>query len=637
MKTYKERTGDVLEKFNHRKAAVRRRKAAVAAVCGCLAVVLALVLFLPYPQYRQDLSMYKDSPYFGVIQKLSDIKVRNMNARLPVNNLARLTQQFSDSVEYLTGGVKGEWAGSNMAPGDPIEMPEMDAALDSGNQKYEEVTDNQVEGVIEGDLIKRSDRYIYYLRGGSQLTVYSIAQDASDKVGVFQIPSSVSQSEKVYYISTPEMFLSADCSTVTIVRSVSYKSQTDVGTRMEVISLDVSDPANITEKGRVFIGGDYLSSRMVGGKVLVVGEYYAQEFEDFSDESQFLPQYGTAQSMQSVPAENIYCPDVAESGRYTVICQLDAATLTVEDTAAFLSYSNTLYVSESHIFATRSYNKDGAAGLTGEYTTEAMTTITCLSYGEGGLKPVGSIDIAGTVKNQYSMDAYDGILRVVTTTSHWISKEGSNGEFSWVTQRDRVTNASLYCISLADWKVVASVENFAPANESAESVRFDGTMAYVCTAEVIQMRDPVYFFDLSDLNNITWKDTGTIDGYSSSLVDFGSGNLLGIGFNDQRGLKIEIYTETDKAVESICAYEREASFAWDYKAYLIDREDQMVGLCVNDWYTGECDYVVLMFDGYKLVEIAKIPCSGDMNQMRAFEKDGWLYVLSDDFAVKNLW
>lgn len=637
MKTYKERTGDVLEKFNSRKAAIRRRKAAVAAVCGCLAVVLALVLFLPYPRYRQDLSMYKDSPYFGVIQKLSDIKVRNMNARLPVNNLARLTQQLSDSMGYLTNSAKGEWAGSNMAPGDPIEMPEMDAALDSGNQKYEEVTDNQVEGVIEGDLIKRSDRYIYYLRGGGQLTVYSIAQEASEKVGVFKIPASVDPTETVYYISASEMYLSADCTTVTVVRSGSYKSHDGSGTRIELISLDVTDPANITEKGRAFITGDYLSSRMVGGKLLVVGEYYAQTFEDFSDESRYLPQCGTAQSMQSVPAENIYCPETADTGRYTVVCQLDAATLAVEDSAAFLSYSNTLYVSESHIFATRGYSRTVSSELTGEHTTEAMTTITCVAYGEGGLEPVGSIDIPGSVKNQYSMDEFDGILRVVTTTSSWISQEGSDGEISWVTQRNRVTNASLYCISLADWKVAASVENFAPANETAESVRFDGTKAYVCTAEVIVMTDPVYFFDLSDLNNITWKDTGTIDGFSSSLVDFGGGNLLGIGFNDWRGLKIEIYAETGKAVESLCAYERDGSFASDYKAYLIDRADQLVGLSVNDWNTGGCEYVVLMFNGYKLVELAKIPCTGDMNQMRAFEKDGWLYVLSDDFVVKKLW
>ena len=81
--------------------------------------------------------------------------------------------------------------------------------------------------------------------------------------------------------------------------------------------------------------------------------------------------------------------------------------------------------------------------------------------------------------------------------------------------------------------------------------RFDGTDAYVCTA--VQLTDPVFFFDLSDMDNITYKETGTIEGFSTSLVNFGNGYLLGIGTGNVWGsLKIEIYEESATGVVSVC-------------------------------------------------------------------------------------
>ena len=104
--------------------------------------------------------------------------------------------------------------------------------------------------------------------------------------------------------------------------------------------------------------------------------------------------------------------------------------------------------------------------------------------------------------------------------------------------------------------MVAKVERFAPKGETVRSVRFDGDYAYVCTA--IQLTDPVFFFDLSDLSNITYKDTGTISGFSTSLVDLGDGFLMGIGVGSlSTTLKVEIYVEGEQGVESYCSYELE--------------------------------------------------------------------------------
>ena len=115
------------------------------------------------------------------------------------------------------------------------------------------------------------------------------------------------------------------------------------------------------------------------------------------------------------------------------------------------------------------------------------------------------------------MDEKDGILRVVTTVEYG-SYSDAYGH-GWFVPA--YTSASLYCVSLEDFETVASVEKFAPEGEQVQSVRFDGDYAYVCTS--VNFSDPVFFFDLSDLSNITYTDTGEIEGFSSSLVDFENG------------------------------------------------------------------------------------------------------------------
>ena len=131
--------------------------------------------------------------------------------------------------------------------------------------------------------------------------------------------------------------------------------------------------------------------------------------------------------------------------------------------------------------------------------------------------------------------------------------------------------------------------------------------------------------------NITYIRTEDIDGYSTSLVDFAGGTLLGIGYGTWDSLKIEVYAEDGDSVRPLDAYEAEnASFASEYKAYLIDRENALVGLHVSP-YNGENYYLLLRFDGYELVELAKVKLASDLPDLtRAAVVDGWLYIFTAD-------
>ena len=427
------------------------------------------------------------------------------------------------------------------------------------------------------------------------------------------------------------MYLSRDCKTITLMNSC-YHYPTEQR-YLYILSLDVTNPENIKVNGSCFLTGNYTTSRLVDDTLYIISSLYVSNNANLEEESTFLPGYGTPEDMNYLPMKDIHIPKEPTAAMYSVVTQLNNRSLGVQDSIAMLSYAGEGYMSQNNIYLTRNFtdSKDTESTI----FRQDMTEITRLQLNGTGLSAKGSIQLEGSVLNQYSLDEYDGILRVVTTTDRQTGRMQTleYGDYTYFNIEERAINASLYCIDLTDHRICAKVENFAPKGESVQSVRFDGTSAYVCTS--IQLQDPVFFFDLSDLDNIRWKDTGTIDGFSMSLVDFADGFLMGIGYGDSFStLKIEMYREGATTVESHCAYEQEDCwFASDYKSYYIDRNNQLIGLAIQSCDDYNYRYILLHFDGYELVKLLDVPVSGDLYTMRSVYIDGYLYILGDQLQV----
>ncbi len=162
MKTYDERMQGIEAKIKMKKIRQNILRAGLITAGTCLTVLaMALVLFLPYDRTPPDVSMYAASPYYGLIQRLNEATYTPPKYK---NNFEMLKDRLAS-----TGLLKNN--GGDMAPGD-MEMAG-DASPEGSTGSYVEVTDNQVAGVIEADIVKRSDRYIYHLLDGS-LRVYTI-------------------------------------------------------------------------------------------------------------------------------------------------------------------------------------------------------------------------------------------------------------------------------------------------------------------------------------------------------------------------------------------------------------------------------------------------------------------------------
>ena len=609
------------------------------AVCLCVVVAMGLYLFLPFAPVTSDLTAYSGSDYFPLIESIEDYRLTLMQPKYK-NNFESLmaTIENLDFNVNLGGGSSPDMNGSP-------ESPEM-----GGNGSYVESTDNQVEGVIESDLMKMTDKYIFRLGIGYTVTeyekgnetyketvettvlnVYSIDKENSTLVAKYEIPHFENEFFKSYYEG--EMYLSLDGNTVTLLKYYSDKT-TNKG-KIGIISIDVSDINNINTKAMVSIDGQLNTSRMVDGRLLLISEYFFNRNKvDYNDPATFVPSIDSGNGPTPIEFEDIIFPDTVGNTRYSVVALFDAESLELLGANALLNFTNQVYVSENNVYITRQYNEKFDQHDNYNYTTKDMTDIAVFNYSGERLENKGVITVEGHAEDQYSFDEKDGYLRLVTTTTENIAT--SDG---YISSTRILRNASLWIFDLENNSLAYSLEDFAIEGEEATAVRFDGDMVYVCTAVKISFTDPVYFIDLSDYENISSADTGIIEGFSDHLINLGEGFLLGIGRENWSNSKVEIYEQQGDAVVSVDKFEFEGNYSDDYKAYLVNREQDIFGfgadwMYIYDEQTGRGEslyncYILLQFNGYELTaQIFKVNSLRSAS-VRAAYIDGYLYITTE--------
>ena len=648
MKSNQERVYDIVEKA--RKIKIRTHKMRICALVTSIVTALTainLTLFLPLPKQPDRLDSYATSEYYSIIRTVDALASNAEEEPQYKNNLHKWTGNMGRGIKKgfqavgraFTNLFDGIFAKKGGAAMDNA-MPENSTANSAGNGSYEEVTDNQVNGIVEGDLFKRTNQYIFHLRSGLStaeelnapynesisytgngftLCIYDISGNSSQVVGRYEITPETSAR---FYTGEAEMYLSENGNSIIII-TPSY-SEATLTLYTSAILLDVSTPSAVTEVTRKYVSGSYVTSRKIDNQLLLVSNFSVRFNPDYDKPEQYLPQISNGAELQSLPVKDIYVPDNAFAARYTVLSTLNFHTLAVNDAHAFLSYSDSVYVSESKIFATQPYTHKEE--VSGGYSQTDKTDISCISYANDSLTYLGTATVKGTVKDQYSMDEYNNVLRVFTSHRSFTYKETERGNNVSMTISNSATSASFYAIELTNFTQVASEECFAPEGDSVQSVRFDGETAYVCTAIIITMTDPVYAFNLSDLSAITYTDTGEIKGYSFALRTFKDNTLLGLGYDEDRSFKISLYEETGTSVQETCDAYTLAPFAVTsehYKTFFVNAERGYVGI----YDTLNSEYVLVQYDGYRWVEVTSVNFLSAGNAIRACMVDGYLYVL----------
>ena len=575
--------------------------------------VIVVTLSLLLVSCGANLKAHQDSEYYPLIEKIDEYRVEQQ--RIDRKNNVR------GFFAYIFGGFIGKGGKVDMeASGDM-----MGSAMENGG--YLEVTDNQVNGVIESDIMKMTDKYIFRL-GGNVMRVYSVDKENSTEVGHFVISRFEDDRYNGYFYDM-EMYLSSDCETITLVGD--YTATGNIASaKVGIISLDVSDVTKIKERSRVSVDGSLNTTRMVDGKLIIVSNFYFNKNDmNYAEPETFVPSISYGGEDNCIEFDDIVYPEEVSSTNYSVVTLMNSENLELLGSKALLNFTSDVYISQNNIYITREYTKNS------DDSQSNMSDIVVMNYTSDILFEANIVTIPGWAEDQYSFDEKDGYLRVVTSTSETITSVNS------MTSSARVKrNAGLYIINLEANEVEYKVESFAPEGEQATAVRFDGDKCYVCTAVVVTFTDPVFFFDLSDYENISYNDTGIIEGYSDHLINYGNGKLLGIGREDWEFCKVEIYEDGQDGVVGTYEFKFGGNYSLDYKAYMVNRAEGLFGFAVEYYYTdgdyntsnykySDC-YILITIDGDNIEEtIIEMDNSMRADTVRAVYIDGYLYITTD--------
>lgn len=158
-------------------------------------------------------------------------------------------------------------------------------------------------------------------------------------------------------------------------------------------------------------------------------------------------------------------------------------------------------------------------------------------FGLSEKKPVylatGSID--GWALNQFSFSEHEGFLRAVTTENRFVRDTGQ------LEQKNRLF--VLEDDKEGELRVAGEVEGFGP-DESVRSVRFLKDRGFVVTFRQI---DPLFAFDLSEPRQPKLVGELEIPGFSTYMHPMDDTHLLTIGYSASFNLQLQIFDISDMA------------------------------------------------------------------------------------------
>ena len=457
-----------------------------------------------------------------------------------------MEEAFTDSRSVMAGAGEAEMPAPSAAP-----APSMDVAaeapmaesggMDAGGHSQ---TNEQVEGVSEGDIVKTDGRYIYAMSPyGNTLRIIK-ANGAKLEV-VSTIQTDVWGAE--FYLIGDDRLAIVGNEHVPITQIASSGGAGGAATRIApdiewysnnfsvLLVYDISDRDAPFETRRVSMEGWGVSTRVIGDIVYMVTSKYIWHIPyDQADSPVIMPytrDTGKGDGYEPVALDSIYyIPDTTDSS-YLLIGAVDVYGDEPFEPEAYLGAGSNFYMSLNAMYVTKErweqHDPDGGDATTDRWWPMGSQRTDVMRFAISGTSVfytgMGTVD--GSPINQYSMDEYGGYFRIATT--------------SW----DRGTYVSVLMTS--DMQTVGRTEPLAPG-EWMQSMRFMGDMGYIVTFQNV---DPLFTVDLSDPYNPKVLGELKIPGFSQYLHPLGDGLLLGIGRDTA-----ELYTRDSRGVETVVGF-----------------------------------------------------------------------------------
>lgn len=549
-----------VEKMLETKA--KKHKITPLRIGTAVAAGIVLVAGVAVYQNQQGDSVI-DSTTAGV--KLSDSKVvetadeyEDIYAYLDeyVQEMKRYEQEQKSSTrgEFLTEESVADSASASEA--NTMSAGTARAEMDTGAEDYSETNIRQ-EGVDEGDIVKTDGTYLYVLKDNSdQISIVDTRENTMKEIQTIDAEDIDSISE--FYLNEDKHLLIAVCRRYSDGDGLVMEDRYWSGWSSEstvAVTYNIADPAKPEEVGRVTQSGSYQSSRLADGYLYLFSDYYINMTSIQRDQPEtFIPLVNDS----VLTGKNIYLPSVSKANMYQVITTIDLSSPgETADSKALLCDGGQLYVSNENIYF---------YSTIWDYPNGNKTTIQRIGYKHGKLEAGAQGTIKGYINDSFSIDEYEGYLRVVATEND--------------------TN-SVYVLD-QDLEITGEIKNLAK-DERIYSARLMGEIGYFVT---FRETDPLFSVDLSDPKNPEIIGSLKIPGFSDYLHPYGKDKLLGIGMDvDEEtlstdGVKLTMFDISDPTdVKEEATYVLENVYytdvSYDYKAALVNADKNVIGFAGN--------------------------------------------------------
>jgi hypothetical protein len=507
--------------------------------------------------------------------------------------------------------------------GYPVEFAEVTAELDSaasdraiaGEAAIKGVdysgTNVQVAGVDEPDIVKTDGERIFVVAQGR---LYWI--DAS---GTPEIVASLPLDGW-----GQQLFLSGDRLLVmtsgggygiepfagVAIDSISPGYQTQ---RVVLTEVDVSNPDAMEAISTLVLDGSILSSRMADGTIRVVimsgptgfdwaypegsgirAEQKAIEANkkliEESTLENWVPWYILKNHRSGTTADGpvLGCDQVGHPDEFSGLSMLSILSIDLDsglepgNSIGLLAAGQTIYASNDSLYVATSPWMAWPASRWEEGRDRDDTLTTRLHMFDISdpvtATYVASGEVEGVLHSQWSMDEYEGVLRVVVTD-----------ENPWWGSSDVPDTAVVTMERRGDELVqIGSVDGLG-RNERVYAVRFIEDKGYVVTFRQV---DPLYVVDLSDPRDPEVKGELKINGYSAYLHPIGEDLLLGVGQDAtdegrQLGTQVSVFDVSDpsdpRRLSRLTFEDAYSEAEWDHHAFLWWAPEEISVLPLQRW------------------------------------------------------
>jgi len=374
-------------------------------------------------------------------------------------------------------------------------------AFEAADAQDYSITNIQVAGVDEADIVKTDGTYLYIASNNSLFILKAYPPEEAEILSKIEFNGTLG-----------EIFLNGNKLAI-LGSSAAYcpygyyyeKPPTVIDDKTLVKVYDISDRSHPRLTRNFSVSGNYFDSRMIDEYVYLIVSQPCYLIYD----TLVLPKIYSGDGMEEINASQIYYANVSDySYAFTTVfainIQDDAEKPTHE--TFLLGATSCMYVSLNNIYIT--FWTQGGIG----------TLIYRIRIDDEMIKCEAGGEVPGSVLNQFSMDEYNNYFRLATTA--WTN---------WTSQNN------VYILDM-NLTIVGRLENIA-SGETIYSVRFMGDRGYVVTFRQI---DPFFAIDLQDPYSPKVLGVLKIPGYSSYLHPYDESHIIGIG-KDGSAVKISLF------------------------------------------------------------------------------------------------